>query len=68
MSCRSTSTHAGGECSCFKPEDFLDLLENQQIWLQLLLCMTRERWEHPESAADVLIKVMLGDRTRWLRN
>lgn len=39
-----------------------------EIWLQLLICMTRERWQRPEGAANAIIRVMLGDRARWLRN
>ena len=68
MSCGFTNTHALGECRCFKPRDLVVLLESQQLWQRLLLHMTRRRREHPESVADVMVTVMLRDRTRWLRN
>ncbi len=68
MSCRFTNIHAEGECCSFQPRHFVALLEQQQIWLQLLICMTLERWQRPEGAPNAIIRVMLGDRARWLRN
>jgi hypothetical protein len=72
MSCRGKTMHALGECDCyFKPRDFLELLNHEQKWFELLNALRRQRWqrawpeESPEGQAVIL---MLRDRARWLRN
>ncbi len=38
MSCRGKAMHALGDCDCyFKPADFLDLVELNRAWFQLLI-------------------------------
>ena len=57
--------HALGECDCyFKPADFLDLLELNREWFQLLI-------EVGCGGVDVArhqVHVMLVERSRSLRN
>jgi hypothetical protein len=37
VSCRDKAMHALGECDCyFKPRDFVDLLERERRWFELL--------------------------------
>ena len=72
MNCRSKAMHALGECEyCFTPAHFLELLESEYQWFDLLNALRQQRWqrawpkESPEGQAVIL---MLRDRTRWLRN
>jgi hypothetical protein len=46
MSCRGKAMHALGECDCyFKPADFVDLLEREREWFELLMDLSRQRWQ-----------------------
>jgi len=72
MSCSGKAIHALGECDCyFKPSDFLELLDNERQWFELLNALRRQRWqrawpeESPEGQAVIL---MLRDRPGWLKN
>jgi hypothetical protein len=59
MSCRGKAMHALGECDCyFKPRDFLEFLEKERQWFELLVRVRDPRVRH------VVIRV----RARWLRN
>jgi hypothetical protein len=55
--------HALGECECcFKPTDFLNLLELHREWFRLLIelgCAGGNRH---------VVQVMLIERSTWLRN
>ncbi len=65
MTCRGKAMHAPGECDCyFKPADFLDLLELNREWYQLLIevgCAGGDIARHQ-------VHVLLVERSRWLRN
>jgi hypothetical protein len=65
MSCRGKAMHALGECDCyFKPANFLDLLQLNREWFQLLIevgCAGGNIAKHQ-------VRVMLVERTRWPRN
>ena len=71
MSCRGKAMQALGECDCFKPSDFLELLEKERTWFDLLDTLRHVRWqrivpeESPEGPAVIL---MLRERARGLRN
>lgn len=58
MSCRFTNARAIAYCGCFKPQDFLELLEKERKWFALFM-----RVESPRARS-----IVLTERTRWLRN
>ena len=69
MTCRGKAMHALGECDCyFKPRNFVDLLERECLWFELLMRVARHRVNHPESFEAQVISRILHDRARWLRN
>jgi hypothetical protein len=69
VSCRGKAMHALGECDCyFKPRDFVDLLEREYIWFELLMRLVRHRVNYPESFEAQIISGMIQDRTDRLRN
>jgi hypothetical protein len=59
---------AGPPCNHFKPSDYAALVENERLWLELLMRFPRHRVQHPEGAEVGVIALILYDRTRWLRN
>jgi hypothetical protein len=66
MSCRGKAMHALGDCDCyFKPADFLDLLELNREWFQLLI---EAGCAAGGNIARRQVHVMLVERARWLRN
>jgi hypothetical protein len=69
MNCSGKAMHALGEYACyFKPRDFVDLLERECIWFELLIRLVRHRVNYPESFEAHIISRMIQDRTDWLRN
>jgi hypothetical protein len=67
MSCRGKAMHALGECDCyFKPRDFLELVEKERKWFERLCALRDLRPE--EEMRDHLVRVMLREHERWLRN
>ena len=65
MSCRGKAMHALGDCDCyFKPAEFLDLLELNPAWFQLLIEVGRAGGD----IARHRVHLMLVERSRWLRN
>jgi hypothetical protein len=72
MSCRDKTLHAQDECECcFTPDRFLELLEYERQWFDLLDALRRQRgqraWsrESPEGHAVI---IMLRNHAHWLRN
>lgn len=64
MTCHGKPLHALGQCDCyFKPADFLDLLELNREWIQLLIEVGCAG-----GGARHQAHVMLVERARWLRN
>ena len=62
MSCRGKAIHALGECDCyFKPRDFLEFLEKERRWFELLDTLRHLRWQRmspedsPEGQAVILM-------------
>ena len=55
----------------FTPTDFIELLEHEREWFDLLDTLRRQRWhrawpeESPEGQAVI---IMLRNRAHWLRN
>jgi hypothetical protein len=68
MSCREKAMHALGECDCFKPCDFTELLERELLWFRLLMRLARHRVDNPEGMDSGLINLMFDDRSHLLRN
>ena len=71
MNCRSKTLHARGECDCFKPRDFLELLDKERTWFDLLDTLRHLRWQRPnpdDSPEGQAVALMLRERTRGLRN
>ena len=62
MTC-GKALHALGQCDCFKPFDFAELLERELLWFQLLMRLTRHRVDNPEGMATGIINLMLNDRS-----
>jgi len=55
----------------FIPSDFLDLLEREREWFELLNALRWQRWQRawPEEPSEGhAVILMLRDRARWLRN
>jgi hypothetical protein len=55
----------------FKPADFLELLEKERQWFDLLDALREVRWQRPvpeESPEGLVVTMMLRHRARWLRN
>jgi hypothetical protein len=68
VSCRGKAIHALGECD-FKPRDFAQLVDQERVWVEFLIRLTRQRpSDFRTSAEDDIATVMLRDRARWLRN
>jgi hypothetical protein len=69
---RGKTLHALGECDrYFKPRDFLELLEKERKWFDLLDTLRELRWQRasPEDSAEgQAVIMMLQERTRCLRN
>lgn len=72
MSRRSKAMHALGECDCFfKLRDFLELLERERQWFEMLDALRHLCWQRTspeESPEGQAVIVMLRDRSRWVRN
>ena len=70
MSCswKIPVVHELGLCNCFKPRDFAELLETERLWFELLMRLTRYRFEHPDCGEGRAIALILHERTRYLRN
>ena len=65
MSCRGKTLHALGQCDCcFKPADFLALVEKERRWFELVMRVE----SLPQNAPLRTKYVMLTERARWLRN
>lgn len=52
----------------FKPADFLDLLALEAARFELMMRLARRRNECPEGIETPLIRLLLDDRARLLRN
>jgi hypothetical protein len=55
----------------FTPARFLELLERERQWFDLLDALRRQRWQRAwpeESLEGQAVILMLRDRARWLRN
>ena len=55
----------------FTPAYFLELLEGEREWFDLLDTLRRQRWQRAwleESLEGQAVILMLRDRARWLRN
>jgi hypothetical protein len=57
-----------GQCDCFTPSDYAQLLETERLWFQSLMHFTRHRTTNPKAVDSEIITVMLYERTRWLCN
>jgi len=55
----------------FTPAYFLELLESEREWFDLLNALRQQRWQRawPEEWLEgQVVILMLRDRARWLRN
>ena len=55
----------------FTPAYFLELLESEREWFDLLNALRQQRWQRAwpeESLEGQAVILMLRDRARWLRN
>jgi hypothetical protein len=52
----------------FTPRDFAELLNKERVWIEFLLRLIHQRVPSPKGNESDIVKVMLQDRTRWLRN
>jgi hypothetical protein len=56
---------------CFTPAYFLELLEGEREWFDLLDALRRQHWQRDwpeESLERHAVILMLRDRAGWLRN
>jgi hypothetical protein len=67
-SCRGKPLHAPDECDCFTPDDFVDLLALEGARFELIMRLNRCRYERPEGIETPLIRLLLDDLARLLRN
>jgi hypothetical protein len=72
VNCRGKAMHALGGCEyCFTPTHFLELLESEYQWFDLLNALRQQRWQRAwpeESLEGQAVILMLRDRAWWLRN
>ncbi len=55
----------------FMPSDFLELLEREREWFDLLDTLRQQRWQRAwpeESPEGQAVIIMLRNRAHWLRN
>ena len=55
MNCRGKAMHAlGGSEYCFTPAHFLELLESEYQWFDLLNALRQQRWQRawPEESPE----------------
>lgn len=56
---------------CFTASNFLELLESERQWFDLLDVLRRQRWQRAwpeESPEGHAVIIMLRNRAYWLRN